>query len=364
MQMIDTIPEALQIRFNKHQGKGRVKRHPLLPARLYRKNDREIDITSDVLKEMADNFTIERPVTIAHPDLDSAKATGWIKGLEVSAYGEGGKALYGLIEWSEEAAKAISGKQYGYISPVFTLNKANEAGDEIGAALLAAGLTNNPHWSKDQPALWEQFTEAINSRVKAAPDAAGTTTQEADMQELEKAKAKIQELEASVVKLSEERDGLKGDLDKAKAKVEEFTASTSDKEQQLAELKCTVEQLSTDNKRSAEQINQMRRKAWLEEFSDRIREKHLRDSEGKATPLLAALDAGDRETFEFMAQLLPVAENPNTAPVGGNGDHVAMTAKEQALEFARQEADKADTETKAHAFSAAYLVKLAELQAQ
>lgn len=64
-----------------------------------------------------------------------APAAGWIKQLEARADG-----LYGLVDWTANAAAAIRADEYRYISPVFQFDK------KTGKVwrLTSAGLTNTP----------------------------------------------------------------------------------------------------------------------------------------------------------------------------------------------------------------------------
>jgi chorismate mutase len=309
-----TIPEALEIKLHKFQG-SKVRRHPVLPVRKFEKSGHEIDVTEDMLKSMINNLTIKRPVTIAHPELSGAEAVGWIMPgtAEISAFGDGGKALYVGIEWSEQAEQAIKDKKYGYISPVFAPSKLDEAGNEIGAALVAAGLTNDPHWSSDQPELWAQFCSSIDTTSDvASQEVAETASAETafvnnderidEMKELEKAEAKIKELDKALAEMTSERDKAAADLAKAKEQVESFSAESSKTERLEAE------------------VRQMRGMARLKEHEAVLRPKHLKDEDGKPTPLYQAAFAEDGDQFEYMISLIGDAKSFNAKPVGANKD--------------------------------------------
>lgn len=319
--MYVTTVEATPLKFNKYA----TKRHALLPAREFKKGGRAINVTDDVLEAMARNFTTRRPVTIAHPDLDGAEAHGWITGVDVSAF-EDGKALYATIEWSDDTAEAIEARKYGFLSPVFAMQYTDEAGNDIGPALLAAGLTNNPHWASDQPEVWQQFARSLTPRYNPgfsdpldnAADAASTTSEEEDMEKLEQAMARISDLEASVATLIDERDNAKSELEKANAKVEAFTADAADAEAVRAELK------------------QAKGDALLAQHADKLLDKHLHDAEGNPTPLkMAAYD--NAEQFAFMVSLINT-EVANTEPVGSDSDAALepKTNEQIAYEFARE----------------------------
>jgi hypothetical protein len=330
--------EATPIKFNKYA----TKRHALLPARRFEKGGREINVTDDVLEAMARNFAARRPVTIAHPDLDGAEAHGWITSVDVSAF-EDGKALYATIEWNDDAADAIAARKFGFLSPVFAMAYSDEAGNDIGPALLAAGLTNNPHWASDQPEVWQEFARSLDpeqdpghsdpldklakheiGRVlleatghttdhNAADAAQPQTTEEVDMHELEQAKARISELEASVAKLTAERDEAHSKLTQATAQVEAFTAAADDAEA------------------LREEVKQIKGDALMAQYADKLVDSDLHDAEGNPTPLKMAA-YNDKDLFEFMVSLKRTTE-PNTEPVGSDND-ADVDAEERARRIA------------------------------
>jgi len=355
--------EALEIKFNKYQGKD-IKRHPILPLRKFEKGEREIDITNDVLEAMAANLKIRRPITIAHPDLDSAEAVGWmVPGTaEVSAFGDS-KALYVGVEWSEQAKEAIESRKYGYISPVFSMDTKNETGDDIGPALLAAGLTNNPHWSEDQPELWAQFTSYIDKnndpgmfdplddtlmKTKADPasdaDPINPEKEKEEMEKLEQAEARIQELEASIAELTAESEKLaaaKADADK---QIEQFTAEAENRNDLEA------------------QVKKLQGEALLKKYESKLRPKHL-EVDGKPS-WLHELAFSDPDQFERSVSLIDEPESDNSVAAGSDNTEpaVQLTAREQAHKFASEEADKVDAKLAAHVFKTSFEAKLKELE--
>lgn len=68
-----------------------------------------------------------------------APAAGWIDQIEV----RDGGAVWGRVAWTDKAAAQIAAREYRYLSPVFTYEKA---GSRI-VALVSAGLTNQPNLS-------------------------------------------------------------------------------------------------------------------------------------------------------------------------------------------------------------------------
>lgn len=72
-----------------------------------------------------------------------APAAGWIDGLELTPTG-----VFAHVEWTDRARAAIRAKEYQYISPVFSYDKATGA----VLALVSVALTNHPALDGMQPA--------------------------------------------------------------------------------------------------------------------------------------------------------------------------------------------------------------------
>lgn len=83
-----------------------------------RANDVVIDYEHQTLKDMI------------------APASGWIKQLTIKP----GAGLWAAVEWTKRAKDMIKGQEYGYISPVVMVRKA----DKRAIRLHSAGLTNTP----------------------------------------------------------------------------------------------------------------------------------------------------------------------------------------------------------------------------
>ena len=99
----------------------------------------------------------------AAPKGRPAPAAGWIRELQ-----ERDGALWGRVEWTPHGAKAITSREYRYISPVFQYSP-----DGSVTRLLRAGLTNNPNL----------YLTAISARVVAgvvSTDAASAARREGD----------------------------------------------------------------------------------------------------------------------------------------------------------------------------------------
>jgi phage I-like protein len=102
----------------------------------------------------------------AAPKGRPAPAAGWIRELE-----EREGALWGRVEWTPHGAKAISSREYRYISPVFQYSP-----DGTVTRLLRAGLTNNPNL----------YLTAISARAAAvvAPHPEGDKAMDTLLQQL------------------------------------------------------------------------------------------------------------------------------------------------------------------------------------
>lgn len=89
----------------------------------------------------------------AAPEGRPAPAAGWIRELQERA-----GALWGRVEWTEHGAKALTSREYRYLSPVFQYSP-----DGGVTRLLRAGLTNNPNL----------YLTAISARAVAGAASAG-----------------------------------------------------------------------------------------------------------------------------------------------------------------------------------------------
>ena len=102
----------------------------------------------------------------AAPKGRPAPAAGWIRDFQ-----EREGALWGRVEWTPHGAKAITSREYRYISPVFQYSP-----DGTVTRLLRAGLTNNPNL----------YLTAISARAGAelAPHREGDKAMDTLLQQL------------------------------------------------------------------------------------------------------------------------------------------------------------------------------------
>ncbi len=126
------------------------------------------DITEDVLRQFKLNFDRRaRRVDIAIDYFhdSGAEAAGWIKEVDLR---ENDTELWVRVEWTEKAKEKILGKEIRYISAEFDLDYVDsETGQEHGATLYGAGITNRPHVKDMQPIFSEVITNShINNKQK------------------------------------------------------------------------------------------------------------------------------------------------------------------------------------------------------
>jgi phage I-like protein len=102
----------------------------------------------------------------AAPKGRPAPAAGWIRKLE-----ERDGALWGRVDWTPHGAKAITSREYRYISPVFQYSPDGDV-----TRLLRAGLTNNPNL----------YLTAISARAAGvvAPHPEGSNAMDTLLQQL------------------------------------------------------------------------------------------------------------------------------------------------------------------------------------
>lgn len=109
-------------------------------------------ITPEMLKKMSENFAanvrgVDLAIDYSHENEDVA--AGWIKSVELD---DGGQTLWAQVDWTPAGQKALSDKEFRYISPEFMFNyKDNETLKEYGPTLLGAGLTNRPTIKRMEP---------------------------------------------------------------------------------------------------------------------------------------------------------------------------------------------------------------------
>ncbi len=116
-------------------------------------------------RNLAGHYKGELPIDLDHSTDKggSTEAAGWIKGLQLD-----GTKVYADVEWTTLGEAAIREKRYRYISPTYGPAK-DEQGRSLGDALMRAGLTNNPHFRSNMPAI-TLSADVFAERIGDPPD--------------------------------------------------------------------------------------------------------------------------------------------------------------------------------------------------
>jgi phage I-like protein len=104
-----------------------------------------------------------------------APASGWIKGMEVRPDG-----IWGRVDWTAQAVARLTGKEYRYISPVFTHTQ-----DGTVLRIACAALSNNPNLELtalasqllggDPPVELKDFLKMLAAKLGLPPESTAET---------------------------------------------------------------------------------------------------------------------------------------------------------------------------------------------
>jgi phage I-like protein len=235
------------------------------------------EVTPQTLSEMKTNFDanvrgIDMSFDYFH---DSDKeASGWVKGLELK---ENGQELWASVDWTPKATQKLSERELRYFSPDFAFKWADpEKGGVYKNVLFGGGLTNRP------------FVKEMAAIV--ADEHKGET-----MTELEKAQAKIKEMETQVLKLNEDKKMYEEKLAAAPPmdKVAEL-------EKQIAALQAELAKAKSEGMAMGEEKKKLEEAAKLAEKKSAF---NVLLSEGKACAAQEkAFIAGDMTEFIKLTQ--------------------------------------------------------------
>lgn len=122
------------------------------------------DVTEDMIDQMVANFPGPDiiPMDYNHGSLnedpDESKAAGWVQSLFKEAKTEPARmSLMATVEWTDRALELIESNEFRFISAEMVFNDVDtETGEDIGANLLAAALTNRPFIPKMDPVVLMQ----------------------------------------------------------------------------------------------------------------------------------------------------------------------------------------------------------------
>ena len=212
----------------------------LLPVgRFYDKRYGEVNISSEKIKKMADNFgkfpTYEVPVKLGHND--GAKSPGKVIAVEAK---DSGLEITMLVD--AETAKNINEKQYRYMSAEFEDNYMNkETGESVGPVLLGAALVNQPANPYMQPLKFADTTFDL------FPE------EETDMTEVENLRLDLSDVKAQLKGVQEEAD--------EKAKLADEQAK------RIEQLEAQNKALMEERKRAEDAKNEAEVKAFADKWT-------------------------------------------------------------------------------------------------
>lgn len=269
----------------------------------------KFEITPLILSEMVDNFNNRvRKIDIAFDYYHNSDedAAGWVRSFELR---ENGTELWATVDWTPKAEKKLSDREVRYFSPDFAFTWEDEFGKEHKNVINGGGLTNRP------------FIKEMRAIV--ASEKEGET-----MTELEKAQARVKELEAQNLKLSEDMAGVKKEMEEMPKpdKVAELEAKIAALQAELAKAKGESEAALAEKKK-------------LEE------EKMLAEKENKFNILLSEGKACAAQKDAFikgdMNEFIKLAEPVNLKPAGHSNVSLPDNDVQQIIKLA-EEKMKAD----------------------
>lgn len=183
------------------------------------------EITAQTLGEMKSNFDNKvRGIDLAFDYFHESdkEASAWVKSLELR---EDGQELWAFVDWTPKAAQKLSERELRYFSPDFAFKWQDpETGSNFSNVLFGGGLTNRP------------FVKEMQAIV-----ADENKTGENDMTELEKALARVKEVEAQNLKLSEDKAAMEKKL--ADATANPPPPAKEDEQSEVDALKKTIADL-------------------------------------------------------------------------------------------------------------------------
>lgn len=260
------------------------------------------EITSQTLAEMKANFDNRaRGIDLAFDYFHESdkEASAWVNALELR---EGGTELWAEVEWTPKAEQKLSERELRYFSPDFAFQWTDpETGIAHKNVLFGGGLTNRP------------FVKEMQAIVANENEGDKVT-------ELEKAQAKIKELEGQNVKLSEEKQVMEKQM--ADMPKPDKVAAL---EQQIAALQAELEKAKQESAQMGEEKKKLEEAAKL---AEKEKEFSVLLSEGKACA--AQKDAflkGDMAAFIKLAEPVNVRANGSSETGDVGGDEVAKILK-------------------------------------
>lgn len=270
------------------------------------------EITAATLGEMKANFDLNvRGIDMSFDYFhDSDKeASAWVRSLELR---ENGTELWAEVEWTPKAQQRLSERELRYFSPDFAFKWTDpEKGTEFSNVLFGGGLTNRP-FVKEMKAIVADETKGEN------------------MTDLEKAQARVKELETSNVKLTEDKAAMEkkmADMAPVGDKVAMLEKQIADLQAELAKAKGEVEIAMADKvKADAAKVLAEKESAF-----------NVLLSEGKAC-------AAQKDAFikGDMAEFVKLSEPVNLKASGSSTSTTVVEADAVAIIKLAEEKQKAD----------------------
>lgn len=267
------------------------------------------------------------------------EAAGWITGIDI----EDGKPMAD-VEWTPLGKAALDEKRYRFISPTYGKPK-DEAGNQLGETLFAAGLTNRPHLNMPAISLSSEFDKWLDRSYALS----------VDFEELESPDSRpAMELSADILKTLgiEDEDAQKTILDLAseekpdEKKVLAAIEAAKPEPETPSETK-TLEQLASESGKVI--LDADAHKTLVAGAKDGVDAKKQLDTQTFDHAFTKALDDGkavaaDREFYEGLPLATAVkrlADAPkvlNTKPIGEN------LSEEEVAQLDISDAQKLDLE--------------------
>ena len=229
-------------------------------------DDREVEVSGDMLAQMAANHGHDVPVDLNHASLRGGptaekKAHGWIKSLR-----RNGGRLEALIEWTAAGLSLITAKAYRYFSAEFLPGKHPDTGKPMGWFLRGATLTNHPV-DQNVPAIAFAATDPITTPTEAQAGGAAVVPAEVparlgsehvapkeDPMSDENVKA-LADMTAQITALSDQVKAATERADTAEAKIKALSAELETERGKAAKVveDAAIKALLTDGKITADE---------------------------------------------------------------------------------------------------------------
>lgn len=319
-------------------------------------------ITRETLSEIVENWKnkvrgVDIALDFAHKSDEEAAA--WFTDLVLEDEKKD-SILWGEVDWTPDGRAAVAGKKFRYISPDFAFGWTdNETGDEYGATLFGAGLTNRPVIKNMAPTVELTEVKTMAKKPKKISEMTAEELKHKLAEEKKKAKSKqdpdkIELMQLRLDEMSEDDDdddendtGTQPGDDDDDDDDDDDPDEDEDAEDPAAVDPDNHEALKTAHKKLVKKVAKMQKNAtkMLSEVTkirtDAVSSKKEADfailcAEGKAVPAQKkAFLKGD------MAEFVKLAQKPkfttigaHGTPVGDDGEPVETSAQDEILKLA------------------------------